>query len=113
MTIWGSGSPKREFLHVDDCADAVVFLTKTYSDFGHINVGSGEDQTIDELARQIMKVVGFHGELIHDTSKPDGTPRKLMSNAKLAAMGWTPKISLEDGLAQTYRWFLEQEQVRV
>jgi GDP-L-fucose synthase len=113
MTIWGSGAPKREFLHVDDCADALVFLTKTYSDFGHINVGSGEDQTIDELARLVMKVVGFNGELIHDTSKPDGTPRKLMSNAKLAAMGWTPRIGLEDGLAQTYRWFLEQEQVRV
>jgi GDP-L-fucose synthase len=112
MTIWGSGTPRREFLHVDDCADALVFLMKNYSDSGHINVGSGEDLTIDELARAVMKVVGFDGALAHDTGKPDGTPRKLMSNAKIAAMGWTPAISLEQGLAQTYRWFLEQEQIR-
>jgi GDP-L-fucose synthase len=113
MTIWGSGTPRREFLHVDDCADALVFLMQTYSDFGHINVGSGEDQTIDELARLVIKVVGYNGDLVHDTSRPDGTPRKLMSNAKLAAMGWAPKISLAQGLAETYRWFQEQEQIRV
>jgi GDP-L-fucose synthase len=112
MTIWGSGTPRREFLHVDDCADALVFLMKNYSQAGHINVGSGTDQTIDELARLVMKVVGFQGSLVHDTSRPDGTPRKLMSNAKIAAMGWTPAIPLEQGLAQTYRWFLEQEQIR-
>jgi GDP-L-fucose synthase len=112
MTIWGTGTPKREFLHVDDCADALLFLMKNYSDSGHINVGSGTDLTIDELARLVMQVVGFKGDLVHDTARPDGTPRKLMSNAKLAAMGWSPAIPLEQGLAQTYRWFLEQEQVR-
>ena len=112
MTIWGSGTPRREFLHVDDCASALVFLLKNYSGDGHINVGSGTDVTIEELARLVMRVVGFEGSLVRDTSKPDGTPRKLMSNDKLAAMGWSPSISLEDGLKSTYRWFLEQEQVR-
>ncbi len=85
---------------------------KNYSGDSHINVGSGDDLTIDELARAVMQAAGFKGELEHDTSKPDGTPRKLMSNAKLAAMGWSPEISLPEGLASTYRWFLEQEQVR-
>jgi GDP-L-fucose synthase len=112
MTIWGTGTPKREFLHVDDCADALLFLMKHYSDFSHINVGSGSDLTIDELALLVMKVVGFHCELLHDTSRPDGTPRKLMSNAKIAALGWKPAITLEQGLAQTYRWFREQETIR-
>jgi GDP-L-fucose synthase len=106
MTIWGSGTPRREFLHVDDCADALVFLLKNYSDNSHVNVGSGTDVTIDELARLVMQAVGFDGALAHDTSKPDGTPRKLMSNDKLAAMGWAPKISLTDGLKTTYQWFL-------
>ena len=113
MTIWGSGTPRREFLHVDDCADALLFLMKSYSAPGHINVGSGTDLTIDELARTVMKVVGFKGELVHDTSRPDGTPRKLMSNAKIAAMGWTPRISLEEGLASTYDWFTRHRAERV
>jgi GDP-L-fucose synthase len=112
MTLWGTGTPRREFLHVDDCASALIFLLKTYSGDGHINVGSGTDVTIEELAHLVMRVVGFEGALAHDTGKPDGTPRKLMSNARLAAMGWSPSINLEDGLASTYRWFLEQEQVR-
>ncbi len=112
MVIWGTGTPRREFLHVDDCACALVFLLKTYSDDGHINVGSGTDVAIDELARLVMRVVGYDGELVHDSSKPDGTPRKLMANGKLAEMGWSPAISLEDGLASTYRWFQEQEAVR-
>ncbi|HYS46292.1 MAG TPA: NAD-dependent epimerase/dehydratase family protein, partial [Rhizomicrobium sp.] len=107
MTIWGSGTPRREFLHVDDCASALVFLLKHYSGDGHINVGSGTDITIDALARLIMNVVGFDGSLEHDTTKPDGTPRKLMSNRKLAEMGWTPGISLESGLKATYQWFLD------
>jgi GDP-L-fucose synthase len=107
MTIWGSGTPRREFLHVDDCADALVFLLKTYSGESHVNVGSGTDVTIDELARLVMRAVGFDGTLEHDTSKPDGTPRKLMSNEKLAGMGWRPAVSLPDGLKTTYRWFLE------
>jgi GDP-L-fucose synthase len=106
MTIWGTGTPRREFLHVDDCAAALIFLLKNYSGDTHVNVGSGTDVTIDELARMVMRAVGFSGDLEHDTSKPDGTPRKLMSNAKLAAMDWTPKISLPDGLSTTYRWFL-------
>jgi GDP-L-fucose synthase len=107
MTIWGTGTPRREFLHVDDCADALVFLLKNYSGDGHVNVGSGTDVTIDELARLVMQAVGFDGTLAHDTGKPDGTPRKLMSNDKLAAMGWAPRITLEQGLGSTYRWFLE------
>jgi len=108
LTIWGTGTPRREFLHVDDCASALIFLLKTYSGDGHVNVGSGTDVTIDELARLVMDVVGLKAQLVHDTSKPDGTPRKLMSNAKLAAMGWAPTIPLDQGLAQTYRWFLEK-----
>ena len=106
MTIWGSGTPKREFLHVDDCANALVFLLKTYSEDAHVNVGSGTDLTIDELARLVMQAVDFKGALEHDTTKPDGTPRKLMSNEKLAAMGWSPRISLPEGLKSTYQWFL-------
>ena len=109
MTIWGSGTPRREFLHVDDCASALLFLLKNYSGESHVNVGSGTDVTIEELARLVMRVVGFEGELVRDTTKPDGTPRKLISNEKLAAMGWTPSISLEEGLAKTYRWFLENK----
>jgi GDP-L-fucose synthase len=107
MTIWGTGTPRREFLHVDDCVDALVFLLKNYSEDSHVNVGCGMDVTIDELARLVMQAVGFEGTLEHDTSKPDGTPRKLMSNAKLTGMGWTPKISLPEGLRSTYQWFLE------
>jgi len=106
MTIWGSGTPKREFLHVDDCANALVFLLKTYSEDAHVNVGSGTDLTIDELARLVMQAADFKGALEHDTTKPDGTPRKLMSNEKLAAMGWSPRISLPEGLKSTYQWFL-------
>ena len=109
MTIWGSGTPRREFLHVDDCASALVFLLKNYSGDSHINVGYGDDVTIDELARKVMAAVGYNGKLEHDTSKPDGTPRKLMSSARLTALGWTPQIPLEQGLAETYDWFLRQE----
>jgi len=109
MTIWGTGTPRREFLHVDDCAAALIFLLKNYSGDSHVNVGSGTDLTIDELARSVMQAVGFDGVLTHDTSKPDGTPRKLMSNEKLAAMGWAPRISLQEGLESTYQWFLEHK----
>ena len=105
ITIWGTGTPRREFLNADDCADACVFLMKTYSDFEHVNVGSGEDITILELARLVCEVVGFEGEIITDTSKPDGTPRKLMSADKLRGMGWKPKISLREGLERTYRYY--------
>jgi len=109
MTIWGTGTPRREFLHVDDCAAALIFLLKNYSGDSHVNVGSGTDVTIDELARSVMQAVGFDGVLTHDTSKPDGTPRKLMSNEKLAAMGWAPRIPLQEGLQSTYQWFLEHK----
>ena len=107
MEIWGTGTPRREFLHADDCADAIVFLMKTYSDAMHVNVGSGSDVTIKELAELVMKTVGLEGDLRHDTTKPDGTPRKLMSADKLRGMGWSPKISLEDGLKHAYDWYLE------
>jgi GDP-L-fucose synthase len=106
LTIWGTGAPRREFLHVDDCADALVFLLKTYSGDEHVNVGSGEDLTILELAQAVCQVVGFEGEIVCDTSKPDGTPRKLMSAAKLRGMGWAPKVGLVGGLRSTYGWFL-------
>ena len=106
MTIWGTGMPRREFLHVEDCASALVFLLKNYSGDSHVNVGSGTDVTIDELAGLVMQAVGLDGALEHDLSKPDGTPRKLMSNAKLAAMGWGPSITLPEGLKSTYQWFL-------
>ncbi len=106
MVVWGTGTPRREFLHVDDCADACVHLMKTYSDFEHVNVGSGDDVTILELTRMVCDVVGFRGEIVHDLSKPDGTPRKLMSADKIRALGWSPSIALRDGLATTYEWFL-------
>ncbi len=112
FTIWGSGTPRREFLHVDDCASALIFLLKNYSGDSQVNVGSGTDVTIDELARLVMQIVGFDGALEHDTSKPDGTPRKLMSNDKLAAMGWAPRISLPEGLRTTYQWFLKNQPIK-
>lgn len=105
LEVWGTGQVRREFLHVDDCADAVVHLAKTYSDTLHINVGSGEDVTIAELADLVAQVVGFEGKLVFDRSKPDGTPRKLMSAARLRAMGWHPSIALRDGIAETYAWY--------
>ncbi len=109
MTIWGSGTPRREFLHVDDCADALILLMQNYSDLGHINVGSGSDIPIVDLARLIADVVGFKGDIVHDRSKPDGTPRKLMSGDKLAAMGWKPRIGLREGLESAYSDFLASE----
>ncbi len=107
VTIWGSGTPRREFLHVDDCADACVHLLQSYSEDEHINIGSGTDLTILQLATDICEIVGFTGTIQLDASKPDGTPRKLMSADKLRARGWTPKIDLRDGLKSTYAWFLQ------
>lgn len=106
ITIWGTGSPMREFLHADDCADACVHLMKTYSNAEHINVGSGEDLTILDLTRLVCDVVGFKGKILRDTAKPDGTPRKLMSADKLRSMGWKPRITLREGIESTYRWFI-------
>ena len=102
IVIWGTGTPRREFLHVDDMADACVFLMQRYSEFEHVNVGSGEDITILELAKLVCEVVGFEGEIVCDTSKPDGTPRKLMSGEKLRAMGWEASIPLGGGVENTY-----------
>lgn len=107
ITIWGTGTPRREFLHADDCADALVFLLKTYSADLHINVGSGTDITIRELTELICDIVGFKGGIEHDLSKPDGTPRKLMSADRLRGLGWSPSIALEDGIASTYAWFVD------
>ena len=107
MTLWGSGSPLREFLYVEDMADACVFLMKNYSEHDHINVGFGSDLTIRELAERICKIVGFKGTLIYDSTKPDGTPRKLMDSARLHALGWQPRITMDDGIAKTYAWYLE------
>ncbi|MGX5774264.1 GDP-L-fucose synthase [Methylorubrum zatmanii] len=105
MVIWGTGSPRREFLHVDDCADACLHLMKTYSEAEHVNVGSGEDIPIYDLTRLVCDVVGFEGEIVRDTTKPDGTPRKLMSADRLRGLGWAPKVPLREGIAATYDWF--------
>ncbi|MFG1209591.1 GDP-L-fucose synthase [Xanthobacter flavus] len=107
IVMWGTGVPRREFLHVEDCADACVHLMKVYSGDIHVNVGSGDDVTILELTRLVCDVVGFEGEIVHDLSKPDGTPRKLMSADKIRALGWKPSIGLEEGIRSTFAWFLE------
>jgi GDP-L-fucose synthase len=106
VVIWGSGTPRREFLHADDCADALVHIMKFYSHAEHINVGSGVDISIADLAKVICEVVGFEGDIVHDLSKPDGTPQKLMDGSKLKALNWCARISLRDGLESTYREFL-------
>ncbi|MGH6968407.1 MAG: GDP-L-fucose synthase family protein [Stellaceae bacterium] len=107
VEIWGSGKPRREFLHVDDLADALVFLIERYSDESHVNVGWGEDLTIAELAQAIAEVVGYKGTFRFDPSKPDGVPRKLLATGKLDALGWRPRIRLKEGLADAYRWYHE------
>ncbi|MFN4184108.1 MAG: GDP-L-fucose synthase family protein [Hyphomonas sp.] len=109
MTIWGTGTPMREFLHADDCADALVHLLKVYSGHEHVNVGSGEDMTIEALARLVMDVVGYNGALEKDFTKPDGTPRKLMKADRLRGLGWAPRIGMRDGLQDAYRWFLDHQ----
>ncbi|MFB0689977.1 GDP-L-fucose synthase family protein [Agrobacterium pusense] len=106
LRIWGSGTPRREFLYSEDCADAVVFVLKHYSEAEHINIGFGSDISIIELARLVCDVVGFKGDIELDTSKPDGTPQKLLSSEKLLSMGWRPKTSIEVGLAKSYEWFI-------
>jgi GDP-L-fucose synthase len=107
--LWGTGSPRREFIHADDCADALVHIMKHYSENEHINVGCGEDITILELARLVAQAVGFEGKITHDLTKPDGTPRKLMDGRKLKALGWRPRIGIEEGIRATYLWFLEMQ----
>ncbi len=110
ITLWGTGSPLREFLHVDDLADACIFLLRRYSDEGHVNVGSGSDLSILDLARLICRIAGYEGKIEHDLSKPDGTPRKLMDSGRIVAMGWRPGISLERGIAGVYRSFAAGEE---
>lgn len=112
VVCWGTGRPRREFLHVDDLAEACVFLLRRYSDAPHVNVGTGTDISIAELAALVARVTGFRGRIVWDTSKPDGTPLKRMDVARITAMGWAPRIPFEEGLAGTYRWFLAQETVR-
>jgi GDP-L-fucose synthase len=104
-TLWGTGSPKREFLHVDDLASAVVHLGKNYNSSDHLNIGTGEDLSIKELAELVAELAGFKGELAWDSSKPDGTPRKVLDVSKAKALGWAPKISLRDGIASTIAWY--------
>ena len=109
LEVWGSGTPRREFLYVDDAADALVFLMKNYSGTDQINVGTGHDLTIRELAETVIDVVGFNGDLAFDASQPDGTPRKLLDVGRLTALGWTAKTELRDGVERTYRWYLDNK----
>lgn len=106
LDIWGSGTPRREFLYVDDLADALVHALQNYNNAAPINIGTGADITIAALAEMIAEVVGFDGDLVFDTSKPDGTPRKLMDNSKIKNLGWIPKTDLRSGLEKTYDWYL-------
>ncbi len=108
VVVWGSGTPLREFLHCDDLADALVFLLKEYSGYDHVNVGSGVEVSIRELAETIARVVGYEADLVFDSTKPDGTPRKLMDSSRLHDMGWNNARSLEDGIADAYRGFLSK-----
>jgi GDP-L-fucose synthase len=107
VTVWGTGTPLREFLYVDDLADALVFLMNTYNDIEFVNVGTGQEVSIKELALTVKAVVGYEGELVFDTTKPDGTPRKLLDVSRLSAAGWQAKTSLKAGIEQTYSWFLQ------
>jgi len=111
VTVWGTGTPKREFLHVDDLADACIFLMKHYSDFSHINVGTGTDITIRDFAEVIKRVVDYEGDIIFDTSRPDGTPRKVLDVSKINKLGWQAHISLDEGLEQYYTWFKTNQDV--
>jgi GDP-L-fucose synthase len=112
LSIWGSGRPRREFLYVDDLSDALVFLMEHYSGESHVNIGTGTDVSIKEAAESVANVVGFHGELAFDASKPDGAPRKLLDVSRLHDLGWQATTTLEDGLRRTYAWFLSEDRLR-
>ena len=107
VSIWGTGNPRREFLHSDDLADAVLFLMENYNDSEIVNVGCGEDQTIRVLAETISEVVGYSGSLVFDSSRPDGTPQKMLDISKIRVLGWRPEITLKNGLEQVYQWYIE------
>jgi len=109
LVVWGTGTPRREFLYVDDLADACVHLMATYDQEQLLNVGWGEDVSIAELASLAADTVGFRGDVRYDSTKPDGTPRKLLDTSRLKALGWVPKIGLKEGLARTYAWFQENQ----
>ena len=109
VVVWGTGKPLREFLHVDDLARAVVFCLDHYDEYEHINCGAGSEISIRELAELVARVVGYAGKIVFDSTKPDGTPRKLMDSSRMAALGWRPEIPLADGIADTYRWYLERK----
>ena len=111
VEVWGSGKPRREFLHVDDLADACVFLMQNYSSPDIVNIGWGEDVSILELAEMVKDAVGFEGDIVFDSSKPDGTPRKLLNTSRMQALGWVPSIALIDGLKDTYDWFQQSESI--
>ncbi len=110
VPVWGSGKARREFLHVDDLADAALYLLQNYNDEDFVNVGMGKDISIGEVAELMQGVVGYQGEIEYDTSKPDGTPQKLLDISRLSALGWQPKIALRDGLKSTYEWFLAHQE---
>jgi GDP-L-fucose synthase len=109
VEIWGSGTPRREFLYVDDLADACVHLLRHYDGYGHVNIGVGWDLTVRELAETIAKVVGYHGGFTYDRSKPDGTPQKLLDVSRLTALGWRAGTTLEEGLRLSYHWYLTHQ----
>jgi len=108
VIVWGTGSPRREFLHVDDLADACLHVVQHWEDDNHINVGRGEDQTIKELAEKVKEVIFPEANLIFDSSKPDGTPQKLLDVSQLKDLGWSPKIDFMKGIKETYNWYLSQ-----
>jgi GDP-L-fucose synthase len=111
VVMWGTGEPRREFLHADDLADACYFLMQHYNEEGFVNIGTGEDLTIKELALMVKDIVGYTGTIEHDLSKPDGTPRKLMDVQKLHSLGWTARIGLREGIEKVYREFIQQSAV--
>jgi GDP-L-fucose synthase len=110
VTLWGTGAPRREFLHVDDLADAAVFLMEHYDGEEAVNVGCGEDLTIAELARLVADIAGYQGQILFDSAMPDGTPRKLLDVSRLTTLGWRPRIGLREGIEQTYRWYMKHRQ---
>jgi GDP-L-fucose synthase len=112
LMVWGSGTPRREFMHVDDCADALIFLATRYTGETHVNIGIGSDIGILELTRLIAEIVGFQGKIRTDPSKPDGMPRKLLDVGLLTQLGWLPRVSLPDGIKSTYRWYLDHQDAR-